>query len=522
MNISDTNYNINAATTNISVSKPQGNVSGVNVPGGAVTGDIAMSANAKILQVAEGQLFNGIVSDINNNDVKIVLDNNQTLFAHMSEAVNLNIGDSITFMVKENDGASVTISPYAKNENVMKDSTIFKALELNNISPTEKNYNIADKLMQQNMPIDKMTMQKVMQQAYKYPDVSIDTLVTMNKLGIPVNETNISQFEAYMTNTHQLSNNISDFTDSIISFDMEMLDNMSGNADTISVDVINVQKDILVAISDVDDNKMIDGMADILIQNGFDEEKVDKLVTDSKTNVQFFDNLTELVSESPDIDKEAIIKMFTTDSYKELLKETVKDKFSVSPDNMNEPGEVDSLYRSMYEKADKLLKAFPDAGGKAGQQMGEQAKGMQERLNFIQELNNMYTYAQIPVKLSENMTNSELFVYMNKKSIKSLKDEVSAMLHLDMDNLGHTDVHVSLSNNIVHTKFYVSDEESARIIDEHISMLEKAINDSGYSLVNETITKSITTKSDENMVTKTITGQDMEKSVKRYSFDIRA
>ncbi len=303
MNISDANYNINAATTNISVSKPQGNVSGVNVPGGAVTGDIAMSANAKILQVAEGQLFNGIVSDINNNDVKILLDNNQTLFAHMSEAVNLNIGDSITFMVKENDGASVTISPYAKNENVMKDSTIFKALELNNISPTEKNYNIADKLMQQNMPIDKMTMQKVMQQAYKYPDVSIDTLVTMNKLGIPVNETNISQFEAYMTNTHQLSNNISDFTDSIISFDMEMLDNMLGNADTTSVDVINVQKDILSAISDADNNKMIDGMADILIQNGFDEEKVDKLVTDSKTNMQFLDNLTELVSENPDIDK---------------------------------------------------------------------------------------------------------------------------------------------------------------------------------------------------------------------------
>ena len=268
MNISDANYNINAAATNISVSKPQGNVPGVNIPGGAATGDIVMSANAKILQVAEGQLFNGIVSDINNNDVKIMLDNNQTLFAHMSEAVNLNIGDSMTFMVKENDGASVTISPYAKNENVMKDSAIFRALEFNNISPTEKNYNIADNLMQQNMPIDKMTMQKVMQQAYKYPDVSIDTLVKMNKLGIPVNETNISQFEAYMTNTHQLSNNISEFTDSIISFDMEMLDNLLGNADTTSVDVINVQKDILSAISDVADNKIIDGMADILIQNG--------------------------------------------------------------------------------------------------------------------------------------------------------------------------------------------------------------------------------------------------------------
>ena len=53
MNISDANYNINAAATNISVSKPQGNVPGVNIPGGAATGDIVMSANAKILQVAE-------------------------------------------------------------------------------------------------------------------------------------------------------------------------------------------------------------------------------------------------------------------------------------------------------------------------------------------------------------------------------------------------------------------------------------------------------------------------------------
>ena len=110
---------------------------------------------------------------------------------------------------------------------------------------------------------------------------------------------------------------------------------------------------------------------------------------------------------------------------------------------------------------------------------------------------------------------------MNKKNFKETKEEVSALLHLDMEYLGPTDVHVSLRGSTVHTRFYVEDEESARIIDEHMTMLEKAINDNGFSLTNEVITREPTLNTGNNMVVKEMFKNDLEQSVKRYTFDIR-
>ena len=74
---------------------------------------------------------------------------------------------------------------------------------------------------------------------------------------------------------------------------------------------------------------------------------------------------------------------------------------------------------------------------------------------------------------------------------------------------------------MVHTKFYVEDEVSARILDEHMTMLEKAVNDNGFSLSNEVITREPTLNTTGNMVVDEMLGTDLEQSVKRYSFDVR-
>jgi flagellar hook-length control protein FliK len=102
-----------------------------------------------------------------------------------------------------------------------------------------------------------------------------------------------------------------------------------------------------------------------------------------------------------------------------------------------------------------------------------------------------------------------------------MSKEVSALLHLDMDHLGATDVHVSLTGDMVHTRFYVEDEESARIIDEHMTMLEKAVNGAGYSLTNETVTRSQSINTTGNKVVDELVGKDLEQSIKRYSFDVK-
>ena len=216
------------------------------------------------------------------------------------------------------------------------------------------------------------------------------------------------------------------------------------------------------------------------------------------------------------------IKHFlNSDEFRKILSFGINKKFTLDTNNMKSPSEIDDLYKNMYEKTDKLMRAFSETGGEAGKNLSENAKGMQERIDFMQNLNNMYAYAQIPFRTDANEANSELFVYMNKKKMNEVKDNISALLHLDMKFLGPTDVHVSLRGNNVHTKFYVEDEESAKIIDEHMTMLENAIKETGHTLTNEVITREPSLALPENMVVNEMFGNELEKSVKRYSFDVR-
>lgn len=584
MNIGDNHYNLNIGNAN----------TGVNGAGGKVeqgTGaGTPVSGNAQITQIAEGQMFRGQILDITNNQVSIMMDGNKTLLAHMAEAVNMNIGDLLTFMVKENNGSNVVIKPFMDQADMMKDSAIFKVLDQNNFSPTEKNYQIAETLMNNGMPVDKAGMQRIMQQSYKYPDASVDTLVALNKLGIPVNEANISQYEAYMSNSHQITQDIMNLGSAVGDFAMEQMSAMGdGN------EIIDFNSNLLATLSDAEDmglsladmqaaaaenamelgmgdastgdklmvkpemqlsgevasgaatsgaeaaflNELTDGLVNKLsvdkdslqqifsklMEMGFDKNVLKAAADKSDTAMQLLNNINTLIKNGnefvPELNLMDIKALLVSNDYKELLESAVKGKMTLKGEDMGSPEELDSLYNKMYDKANRFLETFSGSNSPAGQQLSDSAKGMQERLDFMQNLNQMYAYAQIPVKLSGNDTNSELFVYMNKRHMKDAKEEVSALLHLDMEHLGPTDVHVSLHGTNVHTRFYVEDEESARIIDEHMTMLEKAIRDNGYSLTNEVITREPALATTGNMVVDEMLGKDLEQSVKRYSFDVR-
>ena len=175
----------------------------------------------------------------------------------------------------------------------------------------------------------------------------------------------------------------------------------------------------------------------------------------------------------------------------------------------------------MYDASNRLQQSFENIGGKAGEEMREQAGNMKQRLDFIQNLNELYAYAQLPVRLQEEAFHSELYVYMNKKQKQAAKDAVSALLHLDMDHLGPTDVHVSLHGTTVHTKFYVEDPVSAAILDDHMNQLEQEIAKMGFTLTNEVVMREPSIMGNSNSVIHEMMNQDMEKSIKRYTFDVR-
>ena len=504
------------------------------------------SGNAALAQAQEGQTFTGRIVDVNGSQVTIQMDGNMMLQARMVEAVNLNMGDTIAFLVKENSENTVMIQPLASDMQAMKDQTIFDLLEKNQLSPSDKNYQIAETLLNENMPVDRASMQKVLQQAYKYPDTPIQTLVSMNKMQLPVTEQTIAGFEQYQTNQHAMMQALSDAQDlpvldadamlqeleqttgdvlfaqgAVSAGDQLQATDMTGNPPVLSAEQLTTYAEKFGMTEE-----QLTGLTKQLQDMHFDAQTIQTVLAKSDTTMQLANHLQALVAGAADksmINAETMKEFFTSDGMKELLAAAVKEKFTLNPEKMQNPQEVSDLYKGIYEKMDRLMQQMSSHTGSSGEHLSESAKGMQERIDFLQNLSNLFPYAQIPMRMEGGDRNADLFVYVNKKRMQEKKEDVSALLHLDMEYLGPTDVHVSLRGTIVHTKFYVEDEESAKIIDAHMTQLEQAIAENGYSLTNEVIMREPTLHPDteKNAVVKEMFGDDIEKSVKRYSFDVR-
>ena len=562
MNIDSGNLQFNRYQT--------GNVTGTR-PETVVNNDTQVaSGNVALAQAEQGQTFTGQIVDVNGSQVTIQMEGNLMLQARMSETVNLNMGDTIAFLVKENSGNTVMIQPLASDLQAMKNQTIFDLLEKNQLSPSDKNYQIAETLLNENMPVDRASMQKVLQQAYKYPDASIQTLVSMNKMQLPVTEQTIAGFEQYQTNQHAMMQALSGMTEEITAYMSEpdgmreMLQVLSDaqdlpvlNADMMLQELEQTTGDALFAqgqinagmelqVTDMTGNPLAlsaeqvsafaekfgmtgEQLTDLtkqLLDMHFDAQTIQTLYMQSDTTMQLVNHLQALVAGATDksmIDAETMKEFFMSDGMKELLEAAVKEKFTLNPEKMQYPQEVSDLYKGIYEKMERLMQQMSGHTGSSGEHLSETAKGMQERIDFLQNLSNLFPYAQIPVRMEGRDGNADLFVYMNKKRMQKKKEDVSALLHLDMEYLGPTDVHVSLRGTLVHTKFYVEDEESAKIIDAHMTQLEQAIAENGYSLTNEVIMREPTLhpETEKNAVVKEMFGDDIEKRVKRYSFDVR-
>ena len=143
---------------------------------------------------------------------------------------------------------------------------------------------------------------------------------------------------------------------------------------------------------------------------------------------------------------------------------------------------------------------------------------IRSNVEFLNQLNQVYTYVQLPLKLSGQNANGDLYVYTNKKNLKDPDTEVSAFLHLDLNHLGSTDVSVKMLRKNVKTNFYFSDDMSYELVEKNLPILEAKLKQKGY-------TCAFTVSNEEKKVdfVKDFLKKDLPSTgmLHRYSFDVR-
>lgn len=206
-------------------------------------------------------------------------------------------------------------------------------------------------------------------------------------------------------------------------------------------------------------------------------------------------------------------------AFQNLMKGVMGSQWTMEPAELKDPQKVKDLYAKTASDMSLISKAAQDAAGTAGNPVTQTGNALQNNIDFINQVNQAFTYVQIPVKMSNGNANADLYVYTNKKKNPADGDEISAFLHFDMDYLGPTDISVRMRGKSVDTKFFMEDDDSFLLIQNNIHILQDRLEALGYN-------SKITVEPGDKPVN--LIEDILEKdaatagSLQRYSFDMRA
>lgn len=561
------------------------------------TGTQQLTGTLSSLQT--GNVFEGTVTDISDGQVLLTLANGEKISARLEGQVQLRLNQAMFFEVKSNTQTQIAIKPYLNGDS--SNPTLLKALMQAGMGVTADNLEMVRTMMEEQLPIDKNSLNQMMRQLAMFPKAEPSVIAQMNKLGIPVTEANVQQFSNYKADTaaimkelenvlEQLPKAIAgegDTAGQMAAKNMQLMDILFGgetieqsqdagakaqellaktadgsvtikSGEQQAADIAKELQQILSTAEDgmqqtsaagegiqqADAAKQAEGrqmpaatqgsLGEILGKEGAAslEQQLKALETDGKQVLfdkngnlntgmsaeEFLKNLNQLFKENEFPQKEALFKLFSGKEYQTIFKKAVENQWYLEPQETGSKETVEKLYNRLQTQMNRLDEFIKQAGsGTEGLQKA--VADVRGNIEFMNQINQIYNFVQLPLKMNGQNVNSELYVYTNKKNPRDMDGELSAFLHLDMDHLGSTDISVKMKGTAVKTNFYMADDASYELILAHAEELAERLENKGYQC-------QIEVKSEEKDMdfVEDFLKHDMPSAGKvyRYSFDVRA
>ncbi|MGP1612274.1 MAG: flagellar hook-length control protein FliK [Catonella sp.] len=224
--------------------------------------------------------------------------------------------------------------------------------------------------------------------------------------------------------------------------------------------------------------------------------------------------------------KEALLK---SNDFHKTLKMLIHTDWTLSAEELNEKEAIANLYRRMNEQIDKLKILADNTSGNASAKLSADLGQTKQNMNFMNEMNQMYNFVELPIRMNGQTAAGDLYVYSDKhKKRIGNEDGISCLLHLDMANLGGINIRIDLNGEQVSTRFFLSDDTSGKLIASHLDELDTAMSKQGFNPQSEVV--KTTEKEDEkklksgefNLINDFIPSEIDSNNYSRYTFDMRA
>ena len=544
-------------------------------------------------EMSKGMIFEGTVSSVRGNQVKLALSNGQQILARLAGKFSFEQGQSVFFQVKNNDGVTIEIKPYTVDGEGVN-LTLMDALKAAGLPVDGTNLSMVNKMMEEQMPIDKTSLNQMYQLVQDNKDINVTTLVELKRLGIEINQVNAAQFENYANDkqaiTIAMDSLIDELPNALSAEDLSMYKLVTQARDILNIVTEGLPEEAFISNEDADMSQyeaiMRDNQSALVVKKHFNiaelfeslnsvsGESQDIQTTQKINNSSVIDNIflqgneaksntigfilsdkqieelneqvrmllpnlqennISLYSEDSSVvgilnDIKSMLEntpanagtlrhLFSGEAFKLMLKEALEQQWMIKPGDLEKnPKKLDGLYDKIEKQIinmENILKTSGVVNPKA-EALADNIRG---NIEFMNQINEAYTYMQVPLRMNEGNASGQLYVYTNKKSISDPDKELSAFLHLDLEYLGGTDVSIKMLHRKVTTNFYLDSDESYAMVKQFLPVLEKRLQDKGYNC-------ELTVNSDSkqmNFVAGFLkkdlppTGQ-----VHRYSFDMRA
>ncbi len=524
-----------------------------------------------IRNLLPGQTIQGAVISRNGNTVQIALSQDLLINARIEQSISLALGQNMSFEVKTNNGAVLSLAPlYA---NMANQATILRALGAAGLPETAENIEMVARMMEEGMPIDRDTILNVSRQLLEFPTQDPATVIQMIRLGLSITEANIEQFEQYQNAGHQLlgsaemiaqelpeifhelmgEGRVSQayaFYESVLDIFTEAgmaeaviqkgAENEAGQADATKLLHAQMQD---AGLDDLQLTEMKEGteaqemrpsgqdpaltdsqwrsLGDMLRELGVEEYTAGQIRNGEVSAKEVLSLIRNLMPGAGEMPSHVLERLFGGKEFEGLLRAEVERQWLIEPREVADPRKVEQLYERIREQSMRLNEAVQTAG-KADAPVARSAQNLQNNVDFMNQMNHMFAYIQLPLKMAGNHAHGDLYVYTNKKNLAAKDGNVSALLHLDMEHLGAMDVYVTMQHNKVNTNFTLQDESSLDLIEQHISLLDERLAGRGYTLKAQFQVKEEDEERNASIM-QTILSQDKNISVlSRTSFDMRA
>ena len=503
------------------------NTSGQNETAG-VTEASAEKIMQQIKSLIPGSMLSGEILSKNGNEVKVKLLNELIMNAKLEQDVNVEEGQILTFEVK-NNGKSLYLSPlYA---NTSSSDNVYKALEAAKLPVNERTITMTEGMMQHGMSIDSKSLQSMFKDITVHMDTEVLNIIDLHRLGLEITKENISQIEQYKALKHQITDGVKEVFDNLQAVYLQTEESQ------ITTDGVKLYQELLqIFVPDVEAD--VEAKEPLLLKEMFagqvagPEAEAQALPIEREQTVQ---NLVRLLKDGTEI--KSVIKelaktpillpevrntlsdLFKTSEFKNALTDYMLDMWSIDEAEDLDGKKVEEL----YTKLNRELKEMGDVlqnHGLSETAAGKSVANLSQNIDFMNQINQLYTYIQIPLKMYNGHKNSDLYVFTNKRNLASKDGNISALLHLDMAHLGPVDVYVAMMQQNVTTRFTVRDDEVLDFLNERMDLLTERLSKRGYSLKCEMSLK--TDEESENPIDHILSADSKNTVLAQYGFDVRA